>query len=152
MSLSARVPNAQMHKNQVHKCSNAQIAVAVVLLYCCCVFAFVQLARTCGFGNKYQGDGFCDDNNNNCGCDWDGGTRRTKWQMANANAKCQWQCHMSNQMPNAKANFIQFPIPIPPRCQSENIASYPASKVSQTYIHGLFCRSHVCEAPTTCTS
>jgi hypothetical protein len=21
----------------------------------------------------YQGDGFCDDNNNNCGCDWDKG-------------------------------------------------------------------------------
>ena len=29
-------------------------------------------AAPCGTP-AYQGDGFCDDNNNNCGCDWDGG-------------------------------------------------------------------------------
>ena len=27
---------------------------------------------TCG-GPDYKGDGACDDNNNNCGCEWDGG-------------------------------------------------------------------------------
>ena len=27
----------------------------------------------CGAAAAYKGDGFCDDSNNNCGCDWDQG-------------------------------------------------------------------------------
>ena len=28
---------------------------------------------TCAAGGVYRGDGYCDDGNNNCGCEYDGG-------------------------------------------------------------------------------
>merc|ERR1712196_690356 len=42
---------------------------------CLCLdpdFASGGCYGSCGSSN-YYGDGFCDDNNNNCGCGWDGG-------------------------------------------------------------------------------
>ncbi len=37
-----------------------------------CSVAGANCSGSCGTAN-FKGDGFCDDNNNNCGCAWDGG-------------------------------------------------------------------------------
>ena len=42
-------------------------------LQCKCLDPSKQNCKgTCG-AEKFKGDGVCDDNNNNCGCDYDGG-------------------------------------------------------------------------------
>ena len=40
--------------------------------YCCATCAEKQKSQTCG-ALKYKGDGNCDDENNNKGCEYDGG-------------------------------------------------------------------------------
>jgi hypothetical protein len=39
---------------------------------CLCLDCTETCATACS-NPVWQGDGFCDDNNNHCGCDWDGG-------------------------------------------------------------------------------
>ena len=40
---------------------------------CACLDPLAVCTGRCGLGAGFRGDGYCDDNNNNCGCDWDGG-------------------------------------------------------------------------------
>ena len=36
-------------------------------------FEGIQCSGTCGKPSYFKGNGYCNDENNNCGCDWDGG-------------------------------------------------------------------------------
>ena len=59
---------------------------------------------TCGYPN-YKGDNYCDDENNNCGCEWDGG------DCCGDNLNTQYCTACECLDPNAKENgnlYLEF--------------------------------------------